>query len=245
MKLFIKILFFIGVLQYTIAQDTIISSPDEIRNGKEFRFSIFIGWPVGTAKTDIEDAMIASGFDDNSPASWFGSGSYHPYTNNYPIFDIELTYFLDENNGISLNVGISDNIEVYGYNEEASFLFIKSELWSGSLNYAYRSKNNRHTGYIGPTLIFHNAKRTSSQSNNDFNAYDATKFGLYTGYTFNFLQKRVFFLAFKLNVRWAGKTNIGPYYAGYGDRLAEFPETSVSLTTLNIGLSIGFRNGKK
>lgn len=244
MKRLFQILIFVFVVHYVSAQDAVVAPKDEAIDSKEFRFSIFLGWPIGAAKYDIEEAMISSGFNKHSPSNMFGSGNNHPFTRNYPVFDIELTYFINQHSGVSLNGGIADNIEVFGYHNEASYLFIKSELWSGSLNYVYRSKNNRHAGFIGPIIVFYNASRSSSGSDDAFSSYDVNKFGVYTGYTYNFLQKRVFLMAFKLNVRWAGNAEIGPFYEGYGDRMYELPVTSVSLTTVNIGLSFGFRNGK-
>jgi len=238
-------------LSHTTSQNLSDSTSSKLQASK-FHFSFFSGFSIFGPKKDIESNMLASGYGDQSSANLFGNGEDHPNTDRFPIFDFEASLFLNRNRGISLNTGLANNIEVQGYDDKGigNYLFLKSEIWSISLNYLFQSKNNKHNFSFGPSYIIHSVESKSSNPFSDKNK----KLGIYAGYSYSLVQKKHFILNFKTNFRWATHSEIGPYITEYQMGLINpvpetitsiFKETKVSLAIINIGIAIGFKIGKQ
>jgi len=252
--IFISVLIIIGLVKQLSAQQTSDYNSEIINNSGKLKLSFFTGISFLGPKDDIESVMSSSGLGDTSPAGWFGGAKTHPNTINFPVFDVEASYYLAQKSGISLNFGSINNIEVKGYDGIGlgNYIFIKSELWSFSLNYLYRSKNEKHSLYLGPSYFIHNVKDFGSSITKTPDRRNK-KFGVYIGYSLQILQKKHFFIMFKTSFRWAPKSEIGPFVAqntlGIATQNPEtytstFPETKVRLTTLNAGLCFGLKIGK-
>ena len=216
--------------------------------------SLFLAYSFGGPKSDMEYAMKSVGLDDYGSMGFFSSSTSHPNTTRCPAFDIEATYFLSKKNGISLNGGLADCIEVDGlgilfienHGQDKYTLQLKSKIWSVSLNYVYSSMNKRHYLFIGPLFLIHNVK--GEMVDDIIPANNSEKLGLHLGYSFQVIQKKKWFLMLKTNYRWSTKTEVGPYIY-YNDvyepyTLTLFPKTVVNLSSLNIGLSFGIRIDK-
>lgn len=249
-KIFFLIYLSVFLGKLVIAQSVSDTEPRIINNTKEFNFSIFTGFSFLGPKNDMESNMSDSGLGQTRPAGWLGDAKYHPFTRSYPIANIEAIYYFTGTAGISVNSGISNNIEVVGYQDIGigNYLFLKSEIWSVSLNYTYRSMDKRHNIFIGPSYFIHRVKDTSAGSKSPDNKN--MKFGAYIGYSLQIIQKRNWFMAFRANYQWAPKSEIGPFIAEHQLGIATSnPETytsiftpaKVSLTGLNVGLCIGLR----
>jgi len=252
-KIFIHALFIIFLVNHANAQEMFDNRSGISDKSNEFNISVFTGFSFLGAKNDIESNMSSSGLDDKNPAGWFGSSKAHPFTYKSPTFDIEATYYLSKKRGISLNIGVGDNIEVHGYENVGigNFMFLKSELRSISLSYVYRSNNEKHNMFFGPSYFTHKVKDTSAGINSPNNKNE--KLGFYLGYTLQVLRKKHWFIALKTNFRWAPKSEIGPFVAQHQlgiatenpeDYISEFSPTKVNLACLNVGVSIGFKSGK-
>ncbi len=253
LRIFIYMLFIIFLFQQINAQKTSDNSLGTTSNSREFQLSVFTGSSFLGPKSDIESNMTSSGFGDRS-SRWLGlGGKNYPYTEKHPIFDIEASYYLAQKSGISLNFGLISNIEVKGYDREVGIgnrLFLKSQIWTVSLNYVYRSKNRRHSIFIGPSLFIHSVKDLSISRYQKSPKNSNLKLGAYLGYSLQILQKKHWFLALKTNYRWAPKSQIGPFVAIHKLGLAtanptihssEFYRTTVNLSCLNVGLHVGVR----
>lgn len=233
-----------------------LTSPDSINRlpSREFHISILTGFSFLGPGNDMESSMASSGLDDTNPGGWFGDSRAHPYTSKYPIVDVEATYYVWKNAGISLNSGLSNNIEVFGYEAVGigNFMFLKSELWTVALNYAYSSKDKMHTLFAGPCLFIHHVEDLSAGIKSPDNLNK--KPGLYLGYSLRILQKKHWLVNIKANYRAASASEIGPFVAhhdlGIGTPnpdtyTSEFSHTKVNISSMNIGLSLGLRFRKE
>ncbi|MFD3002739.1 hypothetical protein ACFS7Z_20375 [Pontibacter toksunensis] len=219
----------------------------------EFNLSMTLGIGLFGPKEDIEDQMKASGFGDTRGPGWFSDeATQYPKAYNILIANIGATYYFKRTRGVSLVVGLTDNVQVDGYDEIGigNRLHLKSEIWVASLNYVFRSSDKKHQLNIGPALFLHrvrdNAERPTSQKNNN------VKPGLYAGYTLHVIHKEDWYLALNLNGRWATESAIGPFIIVHETGIllpepevqrSEFQPTKVQLTGLSLGLALGFRMG--
>lgn len=252
LRIFISIIFFTSLVMYTNAQNTSENNSGISSNLRELNLSIFTGFSLLGPKDDIESNMLFSGLGDTS--NFGGSSSSHPVTYKSPIFDIEASYNLSQKSGISLNFGLINSIRTHGYETigVGNFLFLKSEIWSFSLNYAYRSKNNKQNIFIGPSYFIYSVKDVSHGTNSPNNI--SGKLGAYVGYSLKVLMEKKWFIALKTNYRWAPKSETGSFIAEHRtwDSLtgnstthtSEFPSVKVKLASLNIGLCVGIRIDK-
>ena len=230
--------------------------PDSSTNQhkREFNLSVFTGFSFLGPKNDIGSNMSSSGFGDTRPRGWFGGPTPHPFTRSYPIFDIEATYYLSQKKGISLNVGLANNIEVLGYDAIGlgNFIFLKSETWAVAVNYLYSSKNKRNSLFIGPSLLIHRVRDTSAGAVSP--ELTNLKPGIFLGFSHHLVQKKRWFMAFKTNLRAATDSEIRAFVAthqlGIGLPNEEtftsvFTPAKVRITSINTGLSVGIRGRTK
>jgi len=249
-KTFISVILMMVWANHTNAQQTSDKSSDHKNNSKEFNLSVSAGFSFFGPQNDMESNMVASGLDDTSEAGWFGGAKDHPFTRIYPIADIEATYYFTKKMGFALNGGITNNIQVIGYQNIGigNYLILKSEIWAISLKYSYRFKDNRNSFSFGPSYFIHNVKEDngSQYPHQNKNA----KLGANIGYSHQILQKKHWFMALKANYCWAPKSKIGPFVAEHQLGIATpnpqtytsvFTPTKVSLACLNVGLCIGLR----
>ncbi len=248
-KNFLPVLFIIFFVKHTTAQE-IAPADSTTRPAREFTLSVFTGLSLLGPKSDMESTMAASGLGDTSPGGWFGGPKAHPFTDKYPIVDIEATYYVSKNSGLSLNTALIDNIEVFGYEDigTGNFLFLKSETWSIALNYVYASKDKTHALFIGPAFFIHHVEDVSAGTKSPENLNK--KLGFYAGYSLRLLQKKHWLLRFKTTYRAIPGSEIGPFIAQHELGIftpdpevytSEFSPAKVNVSSINIGLSVGLR----
>jgi hypothetical protein len=222
---------------------------------REFNFSISTGPKLFGARQSFEKGMDEAGFGDGVQGFTFSKRTYEfPYSNRYPNLDLEATCFFKENKGISLNLGLAEFIGVNGRDDfnaqgmnATNSLSLLSMIYSASLNYVYRPENKRHNWFVGPSFILHNVSDRGARDNH---SQMNKKLGLFTGYSYQIIQRKHVFWSLKTNIRWATKSSVGPFYAHvapaaqYEDEpqyfTSEFTAT-VNLITMNVGLALGFR----
>lgn len=214
-------------------------------------------------KNDIE-ASMAIGFGGISH-SWFGSGLDYPITHGKPNFKIGTTYFPSKNIGVSIQLGLINNIEVLGlsngyetYDSNYTLirsvpgleLAIKSKIWATSLNFIICTTNKRSTLFVGPAIIVHTLNTqlvvddylhpgvTVTKQNN-------TLLGFNVGYSGQLIQKEKWFLAFNMEYLWAPSSKFGPIdYSTYATN-KEFQQTTSRVSCLNMSLCLGIAISKQ
>jgi len=233
----LAILIVVLAKQLSAQQISGISSDEKIKPDK-FNLSFFTGLSFMGPKDDMEAGMKSSGLDYTSPAGWFGGAKDNPFTERYPIFDVEAAYYFTATNGFSINGGLINNIEVDGYQPNGIFgnyVILKSELWQFAFCYTFRIEDLKNNFFIGPTYIIHVVKDNSSVSTPS--PTKNRKLGIYLGYSYQVMQKKHWFLALKGSFKLAPESEIGPY--------GVYKKTKVNLAILNFGLSIGMRTASK
>lgn len=252
-RIFIPVIFILFLDQLAGAQQTSGDRPVRIDKSGEFNLCLFAGFSFLGPHNDMETNMSASDLGQISPAGWFGDAKAHPFTRKYPIAHIEATYYFSGKMGVSVNGGIANNIEVFGYQDIGigNYMILKSEIWSVSINYTYRFRDNRNSFFIGPTYFIHHVKKDTGSENPPQNKN--TKLGANIGYSLQIVQKKHWFMAVRATYMWAPKSEIGPFVAEHQLGLANptpetytsvFKPTKVSLACLNFGLCIGLKMTK-
>lgn len=225
-------------------------NPEMITKPKEFNLSVFAGFSSMGPQNDMESNMKSSGLGQTSPSGWFSDAKHHPFTSNHPITAVEATYYFSREMGVSLNGGIANNIEVFGYQNIGigNHMFLKSKIWLVSLNYSYRFKDNRNSFFIGPSYFIHQVKQSNAGQNQSQNKN--IKLGANIGYSLQILQKEQWFIALKASYNWAPKSQTGSFTTEHQLGIATstpetytsvFKSTKVSLACLNFGICVGLR----
>ncbi|SIT77904.1 hypothetical protein SAMN05444128_0557 [Pontibacter indicus] len=223
--------------------------------GRRLYLSVTGGLGFMGPLSDIEDQMKASGLGDTQTGGFFSSGSTeHPNSSKIPIIHLTANYWLKGRQGISLEAGLLDYIEVNGYDDIGigNYIFLRSAIWSASLNYTFGSQNRKRYLSVGPALLLHHVKDDASGSLTD--AQTNWLVGLNTSYTAHLIDRPGWFLALKANGRLAPKSEIGPFVAEHQtgiinpqpeNQRSEFAQTKVRITGFSVGLTAGLKLGAK
>ncbi len=250
LRVFICTFCFVFYFGQIFAQEFSDNKPETKSGIKELNLSVFSGITFLGPKNDLENQMKASGLGD---AMHVLGTTNHPFSRNHFIFDVEASGYLTDRSGISLNFGLANNVQVHGYQEIGigNILTLNSKTYSISACYIYRPQNKRHHFFIGPSLLIHSiygeGAGLQSPSSKD------VKLGIYTGYSYNIIERKYWFATFKFNYRWAPKSTVGSFVVEQHLGLdplnpvtfrSEFLPTKVSLENIDIGISIGFKINK-
>lgn len=193
-------------------------------------------------QSDIEDQMRASGLNDRN----------HPNSTKTPILNLTANYWLQGRNGVSLELGLVDFVEVKGFEEvgNGNSIFLNSTVWSASLNYVFSSLNRKRYLSIGPALYMHRVKDDADGSLTDTETNWVA--GLNASYTAHLIDRPRWFIALKANGRIAPKSEIGPFETENqtgiinpqpDNQRSEFGQTKVRISGFNIGLTAGLKLG--
>ncbi|MHA6247196.1 hypothetical protein ACXYMU_04610 [Pontibacter sp. CAU 1760] len=232
------------------AQDTRKTNTE--RQGTPAKFYLSLSGGIGLAgpKTEIENQMKASGFNDQS-SNWFsGDEKQYPESYRLPIAKLGAAYFFQRGHGIKASAGLADHLEVRGYDDVGigNYLTLRSALWELALNYVLRSTNERHYLSIGPALFLHAVEDKSASPAQGKNRN--TKVGVAGGYTLHLINKRSWFLAYQANARWAPESEVGPFIAEHETGIvlpepevhsSEFRSVKVKLSGFDMGLAFGIK----
>jgi hypothetical protein len=202
-------------------------------------------------QSDIEDQMRASGLGDTQTGGFFSSGSTeHPNSSKIPTIGFTANYWMKGRQGVSLEAGLVDYIEVNGYDDIGigNYIFLRSAIWSTSLNYMLGSQNRKRYLSVGPALMLHHIKDDAAGSMTD--AQTNWLVGFNASYTAHLIDKPHWFIALKANGRIAPKSEIGPFVAEHqtgiinpqpDNQRSEFGQTKVQISGFNIGLTAGLK----
>lgn len=215
---------------------------------RELHISPFIGISFWGPKNDMEDNMLSSGLGDLYDG-WLGRINY-PVSSRQAVYDFETTLYFVQQHGISINAAIADNISVSGFDNIGigNNMGLNSKIVSYSLNYAYRTNDERLNLFFGPSYIIHRIYQETGSTKTEESNFK--KFGLYFGISVHIIEREKWFLALKSNLRLAPKSEIGPYTKEHQTGIAtENPETytsvynqvNVNLNSINLGIAIGFK----
>jgi hypothetical protein len=240
-NILLSVIFFLLTFQLK-AQLNPSTGADKNRNKKEIEFSIFLGRSFGGPFRDMSASM-------NGVSVISSSRRGIPYR-------FDFTYNISQKSGISLTRGSLDafSIRMDGYAPT-----IKSMLKSTSLDYVYSLGHNRHEFSTGISFLSHHIK-SDIEDNIITGKPQSQKVGINFGYSYHFIERRGFFLAFQAQYNWGGTMEIGPYkiyehgrtydLLGLGlftgtipSRTTTFAAAKVDLNSFNIGFTMGFRFG--
>lgn len=204
-----------------------------------FYITVSGGWSFLGPTKNIEDFMRSNGFDDTSPAGWFGGAVDHPKTLIFPGGNIQFIYFLNDKTGVTLSYGLLNNIEVDGYKSPSSgfgnYIFLKSRLHLISLAYTYQTANKMHSFSVGPAIVIHSSKDESA--GNSSAKHNNVKPGVQLGYLPKLYSRKTWFVALDAHCSVSPKSEIGPFDGGE----TSLPKTKVSTTNLYVGLAFGLK----
>lgn len=222
---------------------------------KRLYLSVTSGIGLMGPQADIEDQMRASGLGDTRTGGTFGgffksTSTEHPNSSKIPTINFTGNYWLKSRQGMSLEAGLVDFIEVNGYDNIGigNYIFLRSATWLTSLNYMLGSQNRKGFVSVGPAIILHHVKDTAAGSKTD--AETNWLVGFNASYTIHLLDKPTWYIALKANGRIAPKSEIGPFVAEHQTGIilpepekhrSEFSQTKVRLSGFNIGLTFGMK----
>lgn len=229
---------FILCLVFNI-QSQELSDPSRLAHNKSsFSMSVFGGISLLGPSNDFKSNLTNAGFN-NTLEGMFGT-STHPRTSRHGIIKIEGTYYFAKNKGVSVRVGKTDYIEVFGYKEPALLLIFESKIQEVALTYVIRSKDTKRDFYVGAVYLSHKV------FNDHFLMQDPSditneRIGIVVGIHEFLLNKKNYFIAFTGDFRWAAKSKIPVWNLSYQSLNAAIPTSKINLATFNLGISIGFR----
>ncbi len=224
---------------------------------EKWSFSVFTGFSLMGPAKGTYDQMKVAGLNSVRPAqdSIAGSGgrSVYPQKRTGIVWNLEAGYTISRRSGLLLSVGKSYQSTVKGYQNigNGNSLELNSQLWSVSFNYLWRIGKGNGGLNIGPVTAWYKVGEVyPGQSDNGVTYASTFKPGVNVGYTLPLVKKKSWFLTFKTNYTWLPEAEIGPYTSShtlyYGTSNQEvhtstFGKSKINLSTINIGLSTGWR----
>lgn len=224
---------------------------------KKWSLSLFAGTSLMGPGRGIKEQMIASGLGDAHPPindPW----GYVPLED-YPrksiglVWNIAAGYAISKKSGLQLTAGTNYHSSIQGYDRigHGNYLRILCDMWSAAFNYEWRLRNGKDGITIGPVMAGYKVSAESTATYmNPVSGTSALKAGFNIGYSFSLVQKKSWFLAMKANYTWLPDTEIGPYTEEHilgswtenpETYTSTFNKTKVSLSTINFGISTGFK----
>ena len=205
----------------------------------------------------IKEQMISSGLGDIRPAfdDWFGHDEQvdYPTRGNGIVLNIEFIYNLSKKSGLQFTAGEHLHSSVHGYDRIGlgNYLSINNDVWTASLDYVLKIRKGKDALSIGPEIALH---KTSADNPTSYYPLITTtssfKGGFNMGYSFSLVQKKSWFLSLKTKYTWLPSAEIGPYTVthelgvlteDHETFTSTFNKTKVNLSTINIGISTGWR----
>ena len=223
--------------------------------GQNKKGDIQMGYSIGfygqRAPENISQLLIDGGYNKLAPSSCsggfisFGSGpcwEETPEIKKMAIHQFNWKYYLSSQSAINFVFGNSSPCEVYGYDGD-DYLTIKNRIRYFSIGYLMSTKSGRASVHIAPTGSFQTVFYTKSEGYNKSASLQVGEFrefhlGLRAGLSFNIINKENFYLGIGSTVHILPKMSIGSYSSFHGN---EFPQSSFNSNSIELVLSIGFK----
>jgi len=208
---------------------------------KKWSFSFTLGGGFGGPCKEIEDAMIDSEFNENSPVFWGYGGKSHPHSNNdcsSLIWSIKC--YIKPFYSLGINFGNTYLGKTFGYHDQAGYLHIEYSSFSISPFISINLYDNLRIG-TGPVLHFARSWKTNGSASEESEDYVITKVGYMIDTGVRIPWRSAFFVEFITQFRKVGQVEIGPFTAETYSGTAELPRTKVNFDHLIFGLGLGLR----
>ncbi|MCD4664276.1 MAG: hypothetical protein K8R68_03325 [Bacteroidales bacterium] len=220
-------------------------SNSKIPKIKKWSVAMYIGNNAGGPSKQIEEAMIANGFDDHREPGWINlgnnSGTDYPYSENFqPSLLMSIKYYLKAPYAIGIVGGYTKLGSTHGYKIDnfGHYLYIDYSAYNISSIFSYNLYDIVKIG-IGPSVYFTKAWESYDHPEGDNVEYKHTKVGFLVDFGLRIPKKTLFFFELKGQYKYVGKAEIGPFNENpYRD---ELPKTKVNYNHLFIGVGFGVR----
>ena len=207
---------------------------------KKWSVAMYLGWNTGGPCKQIEDAMVTSGFGDDTGPGWFSSsGVKYPLTHKGISWMISVKRYLKYPFSIGIFAGNIYYGETKGRMSSVGYLSIKCSAFSVAPIISINSYDIISIG-IGPSFYLVKASKDTYSSNGENNNLSKTKLGFLIDFGLRIPKKSRFFFELNAQYRYVGKAEIGPFTAGY-DNTETLPNISVNYNHLFIGCGFGVR----
>ncbi len=248
------------LLCFTITAQDVLNSPSSKGKTIDAFISYSFGFSGLGAANAIENQMRKNNFtDDHCVGSIiFCSMKKHPRSTTRLSYELDMSIFLNEHHGFSWGVGKMNSDRIIGFDQVDKYelegtdlgnrLEIHDRSYALNVDYAYRTTNNHHFFYIGPSLL---RKQFDTNISTPGPMY---KFGGHLAYQYNFGEGKVLQKSFRCSYRWFSNSTIGPYSMNtvLGDDPEGIPEVHnstfdqirVSNQSLNVHFVLGVRIDK-
>lgn len=208
---------------------------------RRWLLTLSLGTTSSGPAADIENAMIASGF--NKTSEGWGSSVEHPSSrtgNGYTGYPWMIAVQNRIKPRLLLGVIVSDAPigMTFGMHDPYLFLFVEYSVFTVSPTVSYQVADGVHVG-IGPAIYV--AKSSQDKAGREVNSQSATKFGVLLDAGLSIPAHSRFFAIASLQYRYVGNTTIGPFESRIGNYSATMPATSVSYDHLFVSVGMGIR----
>ena len=237
---------------FIISTSIFAQSDNRNKYGPIPSFSISVYYPIVIygPTSDIEDAMIRFGFDDNS-SGFFSSGEIaHPQSDLTSIpWMINLDYFIGNNISIGLVISNSPNMETRGFANPqgglGEYLFLNYSVLTVAPAFIWNFNNNFRLT-LAPSINSISTYVNSAGQANDEKT--STNFGFLVDAAARFFFTKAFFTDLSLQYRFVGSTNVGPFVKENTIGILTpnpttvyitFPETKINFNQIILGIGFG------
>jgi len=250
MKHLIIVLTFWSILASHAASGLAQNKSDEDHRGlKRWSISYCIGSTSSGPASDIEKAMRAGGFnDDTEVGGLFGGGEAIAYPSSktgfgetgFPML-FELHYLIKPYFSIGAIISNSPIGQTFGYHDPLCFLSIEYSVATYAPVFSVRA-GVLQLG-IGPA--WNVMKATRSDGGGVSPVEKVKKLGILLDFGLGIPRNSRFFVELKVQYRSVGKIEIGPYESTWETEFekasATFPRSKVNYDHLFYGIGVGFR----
>jgi len=233
----------IGIIAFGLAAYPALgqeSTNSSTKPERRWVLTLSLGTTSSGPATDIESAMVASGF--NKTSTVLGTTA-HPFSRTGAGVTGE-PWMISVQNKIKppllLGVIVSDAPigETLGMHDPYLFLFIDYSVFTVSPTVSYQVADVLHLG-IGPAIYTVKSHRNDAPGEAD--SQSATKFGVLLDVGLSIPAHSRFFAIASLQYRYVGNTTIGPYEVSGYQSSATMPATSVSYNHFFLSVGMGIR----
>ena len=205
---------------------------------RRWSMTVSLGVTSRGPESGIENAMNASGFNQTSPADWFGGSQAHPFSRggSETPWEVALRFAVDPPIQIGIIVNNAANGEVIGYRQQM-YLFVNySILTIGTA--AYIQVFGFRLG-IGPALS--KVKSWLDDAGKTVDVSSVTKLGALIDVGLSQPADTRFFFDLDFQYCFLGKVAIGPYTSSSFDSSATMPSSRVNCSYYVIAMGVGIR----